>query len=192
MKILIQIFLILVLLSIGMVAGLMIGNLPYITLEREVGFGDIANFILALVLAIVIPVILNNWLDNTRNIKNFLIDEVRGCLDELSKIKEKIDKCCINGETVASDKRDIVMNISGLEMKVSSLISQLNGSFKRRSGDMREELYVHCREYWREVTGGELMSQRFKINKSFCKNHDKAFLEIEGYLKKCVHLINFF
>jgi hypothetical protein len=170
----------------------MIGNVPYITLQKEVGFGDIANFVLALVVAIIIPIILNSWLDNARNIKNFLNEATKPRGHDLNRLQQTIDNCCISGTTTTQDKQEILTKISCLEMKIDSLIQQFSLSFKRKTGDIRERLYSECREYWKETTGGDLMNEDFQINKSFCKAHDKAFLKFEGYLKKSIHAINQF
>lgn len=192
MRKIIIITIIFILISIGVVIGLMIDNMPFITLEREVGLGDVANFLLVIVLAIVIPVFLNTWLDGERHIKNHLIDEIKDCLSELKLIKQKIDTCNISQKTEEQDRRKILSKISCFEMKIDSTIKQLKTSFKNSSSKIREDLYPECREYWKEITGGELMNEKFKISQSFCKNHNKAYLRIEGYLKSCIHIINRF
>lgn len=181
-----------ILIIIGIVIGLMIDNMPFITLEKEFGFGDIANFLLALILAIVIPISLNTWLDSERHIKDHLIDEIKDCLSELKLIKQKIDDCNISQRTEEQDGREILAKINCFEMKIDSAIKQLKTSFKNSSSKIREDLYIECREYWKETTGGKLMNKDFKISQSFCKNHDKAYLRIEGYLKSCIHIINGF
>lgn len=181
-----------VLIIIGIVIGLMIDSMPFITLEKEFGFGDIANFLLALVLAIVIPVSLNTWLDNERHIKDHLIDEIKDCISELKLIKQKIDDCNISKKFEEQDRREMLSKISCFEMKISSVRNQLKSSFKRSSSEICEDLYPKYIEYWIELTGGELMNKDFKISYSFCKNHNRAYLKIEGYLKSCIHVINRF
>ena len=192
MKKTIIITIIFIFICVGVVIGLMIDNVPFITIEKEIGFGDIANFLLVLVLAVMIPAFLNTWLDSERHIKDHLIDEIKDCLSELKLIKQKIDNCNISQKTGEQDKREILSKISCFEMKIDSVIKQLKTSFKNSSSKIREDLYPECREYCKEITGGELMNEKFKISQSFCKNHNKAYLRIEGYLKNCIHIINRF
>ena len=161
-------------------------------MESEVGLGDIANFILVLLVAVLIPILLNPLLDNKRYTKDFLIDEIRGCLNQLKGIKTIIDNCNIQNQTKKEDKREILSKITYFDLQIASLIKQLQPSFKKPSRNMRESLYEECRDYWKDTTGGELMNAKFKINNSFCKNHDTAFLKIDSHLKKCIHEINHF
>jgi len=179
-------------LIIGIIAGLMIGNVPYITFKSEVGFGDVANFILAFFIAIFIPIGLNSWLDNRKNIKSFLIDEVKTCIGKIEKIKDKIDGCAIQKKTGKEDLREIMQLLGFLDMKICSLCEQLKISFEKESCDVRNTLVEKCLTYWKKTTEDGIPGENFKINKEFCNKHDKAFLAFELYLKEIIHLINQF
>lgn len=192
MRNLIKTFIVITLLIIGALVGLMIDNVPYITLKGEVSFGEVANFVVALVLAIIIPVGLTKWLDNQRHVKDFLVEEVKMCIAGLLSIKQKIDGCYTTSTTQAQDQKEIMYLISTYEMKVNSLKEQLEISYNKESSGMRNELFVQTIEYWKSTTDGDLMKDGFTVDHTFCKQHNVAFTKLDAYLRRCVHLINRF
>lgn len=75
-------------------------------------------------------------------------------------------------------------------MKVDSICKQLCVSFLTKSKDVRIEIKDSESEYWREVTGGELMSDSFAFDMAFVVMHDKNYSKLEATLKKMIHLVN--
>lgn len=179
-------------LAVGIVAGLAIGNFPYITFKSEVSFGEVANFALAFIIAIFIPIGLNSWLDNKKYIKGFLIDEVKGCINKIEDIKERIDDCAIKKETKKGDVEKIMALFRFLNIKIYSLGRQLGISFNKESDEMKKSLETKYLIYWNKTTGDSIPGDNFLIDKSFCAKHDLAFSEFEGYLKEIIHSINQF
>jgi hypothetical protein len=160
-------------------------------LDTKVGVGDIAQFILTVVVAFLIPVSLSPLITNKRFIKDFLIGEAKDSIAFLAQIKDMIDTCAIQGNTSQSDKLKINSKISrDLSIKISSLTTQLTLSFKNKSGELIKEIEQVYSDYWHETTGGELMSENFKFDIRFCTAHDKNYSKLEACLKKSVYQIN--
>ena len=175
---------------IGIFIGLLIGNFPYIKFNSSVGFGDIANFILAVFMTIFVSVGLNSWLDNKKYIKGFLIDEIKGCVDKIETIGEKIDKCVIVGNATRGDMEEIMSLFRFLNTKISSIKEQLKMSFDSESEDIRKLLGDEYLLYWDKVTSRIVPVGNF--DRSSAITHVKAFSRFEGCLKKAIHVINRF
>lgn len=180
------------LVAIGLVLGYVLSQVNLITLKKEVGVGEATNFILTLFVAVYVPIGLNQWLDSKRYLKGFLIDEVKSCLLKLEVIKNKIDICEIENKSDMKDKREILSKFGFLDISINSLNKQLGRSFGGKSGEIIKSLDKARLQYWKDVTDGELMNEKFVINKTFCKTHNRAYFKLEGYLKKIVYLINQF
>lgn len=189
MKTLAKLALGLLLLGIGVFIGVLINNVPYFTFSNEVGFGDIANIAIAVALAVIIPSVLERKLNNTRYIKDFLIDEVGKIIQEAEGIKELVDQCA-SGEITTDIKRGIIRRDENIDHGIISLIEQLNLVFPKKSKGICDDLTDEAVLYWDAISGGNLMNDAFRVDDSFIKKHDRAFMKITGFLKRCIHSIN--
>ncbi len=177
---------------LGFTLGLIVNDFPLLTLDTKVGIGDVANIILAVVVAFLVPISLTTWLDNKRHVKDFIIEEIQECLGTIRCIKEYVDSCCITKKTLRKDIIKIMFKLKDNERQISSLRNQLKESFSFKSKKMVNELITQQSEYWKRLTDGDLLSKGYKINSDFCKDHDAAFYKFQDYLKKCIHSVNNF
>ena len=190
MKNIIKIIIIVALLALGFMAGILVRNIPYLSLDNKIGIGDVADFIMAIFIAIILPLVFNQWQDRKRFTKNFLIDELKLMIDELEKIKNRIDTCALNEETTELDIKSVNMYFQCLDIKIHSFGEQIDVSFKKIGSDLKKNMETEYLKYWRNTTGGDLMNQGFAIDKAFCKDHDSKFFIFESYLKKAIHVVN--
>lgn len=176
--------------SFGLAIGLFIENLPFLTFKKEVGVGEIANFLIALTIAILIPLLLHTWIDNKRFIKDYLIEEIKACLVTLTKIKEIVDDCYSNDSTSDKDKGRIVYLFSEVDRQINTFCEEMKHNFKKESKDIINIIKEANITYWKETTGGPLMNQQFKINYNFYNKHNSSFYKNEVVIKKCISKIN--
>ena len=175
----------------GLILGRIIRDFPYLKLDTKVGIGDIANFVIALVVAVLIPISLSPIIKNKRVIKDFLIYEVKDSVDFLSQIKTTIDALVFTNSTGEADRVKVNSMIAkDLGMKIGSLADQLDTSFKTKCQKLKIELNERYTEYWGEMTGGELMSTTFQFNLAFRTVHDRNYARLQASLKKAIHEIN--
>jgi hypothetical protein len=178
-------------LAVGLLSGLMIGNAPFLILRKEVGISDLANLILTIIVAVLIPLSLSPILADKRISKDLLIKEIEGCILFLGKIKETIDNNALENKISKTDSQKINSMIGpDLSIKLESAREQLNIAFGEKSGKLRDGINQSYIEYWREITGGDLMSDNFKFDLKFRNHHDRNYAKLESKLKKAVHEIN--
>lgn len=178
--------------GIGVVTGLLIKDFPYLTIDSKVSVGDIGNFILALIVAIVIPILLNDWLDNERHLKNFIIEEIQKCIVSIEPIKAQINKCYLDDSTTMHDKKEIRFQFKEADIRFYCLKEQLILSFNKKGSKIYSEIFAEYMKYWKDVTDGELMNDQFTIDEGFFRKHNQAYAYFEAFLKKCIHRINKF
>lgn len=174
----------------GVAIATYIENFPFLELDKEVGITDLANLLLTIIVAFWIPITLNPLITNKRTVKDFLISEVKDCIKFFESIKEKIDSAA--HETTTKKAKTIINGMIGqsLAMKISSLNSQLEGSFSSQSKELRVQIDQAYLEYWRETTGGNLMTDTFKFNVEYSNQHLKAFSKLELVLKQAIFKVN--
>lgn len=171
--------------------GILVKDIPLISLDKQVSISDLANLLLTIIVAFWIPISLSPWITDKRTLKDFLIDETKDLIDYFTKIKSSIDDAALKEVSSNIESRRINSMISqDLSMKVNSLIDQLNLSFEGKSEKIRKELKQKYMDYWQETTSGALMSQKFKFDIQFRMLHDKSYAKLESCLKMAVHEIN--
>jgi len=186
-----KVLLLIAVFSAGIFIGITIKDFPLFSLDTKVGVSDLANLILAVVVAFLIPISLSPILANKRVMKDFLIGETKECLLYLSSIKELIDSLAVQGNSKKEDRARVNLMISRvLSLKMLSLRNQLERSFKNESVEMRRAVNDAYVGYWQETTGGELMADKFKFDIRFSLSHDKSFIKLQECLKGTVHEIN--
>lgn len=176
---------------VGLVIGFVVNNISFFSINGEVGITDLANLTLTIVVAFLIPLSLSPIITNKRTIKDFLINETKTCINFLISIKSAIEENSLKNENSDDAKKRVNYMIStGLGTNISSLTEQLNKSFKRQSYKNIKDIDENYKEYWQEITGGELMSNDFKFDIKFCLSHDKKYRRIESCLKRTIHDVN--
>jgi len=192
MRKIILIIIFLLLFISGFVAGKFAGNIPLVQLDYKMTLGDISNFLIAIFIAIVIPLSINSWLDDKRKLKDFLMDEVGNCVKALSVVRDTFDECYKKGKFKKEDRKNILLYFRRLDISIDSLINQIEMLFKNKGGKVREEIKNTYIKYWKKTTGGALMSDGFKVDYDFVSDHYKNYFEFEIALKRAVHKINNF
>jgi hypothetical protein len=178
---------------IGFFVSRIIKDVPYLSLNTKIDISALANLIWAVIVGLLIPLSLSPILTNKRVIKDFLIQETKDTLRYLQDIKTKIDELAIKGTTTKEDRLLVNSMISrDLDMKITSLAEQIESAFDGKGDKIIANLKETYGSYWRETTGGELMSNTFKFNMSFRVAHDKNHLNIASSLKRAIHAINNF
>lgn len=181
----------LVFLFIGLVIGLLIKRVPFISLEQSTTIGELSNLILTIIIAILIPFSLDKWINEKRYLKEFLIDEIKGCITEIELISGFIHERYKEDKILdKKSKRELMKMFKKSDNKFNSLFIQLETAYKSKTKNIIEEIKKENIEYWKLVTGGALMTDSFKVDERFCNDHNRAFLKIESCLKKSIHRIN--
>jgi hypothetical protein len=179
------------LLFIAFALGIVINDIPFVSLGTEVSISDLANLFLTIIVAIWIPISLSPLITDKRTLKDFLIEETKDLISIFARIKTSIDDAVLKGVSSIIESTRINSMISqDLSMKVNSLIEQLNLSFEKQSRELGKEIKQKYFDYWQETTSGALMNQKFKFDIQFKIFHDKSYSKFEACLKKAVHEIN--
>lgn len=175
----------------GLLIGLVLNPGFLFEIDTKVSAGDLANLVLSVAVAFLIPISLSPMMSDKRVSKDILIAEVNECIKFLAKIKEEVDEYAQENASSSEMRMKVNSMISRtLSMKLGSLRTQLEYSFQVKSEEIRKEIEKRGQEYWNETTGGELMSENFKFDLRFSMIHDKEFTKLENCLKRAVLEIN--
>lgn len=174
----------------GILIGSFIKNIPYFQWDTNIQVDEVANALLALILAIFLPFWINKWLENNKSIKQFLINEVAVFLQEVENIKNTIDKKYKAGSFNQEDKNEINLLFDHLDRRLDSLTTQISTNFPEQSTADISAIKESNTVYWKAITAGELMEPDFVINKTFWKHSLDSYFSFESQIKMFAHKIN--
>lgn len=180
-----KILIALIILCLGVVIGLVVNDIPRVSLNMEVKLFEPITFLLTLAIGILIPFYIKRWVDDTRHIKNNLIDELKITLKEYEIIKSKIKFCYNNGSISESDKTEINILFEQADLKLNCLKQELIETYDKETSCLRDEIDSRSIDYWKQTTSAEMMSSKFKeITETFLRQNNECFLKLETAIKK--------
>lgn len=171
----------------GIAFGFLIKKMPIIEFNKELKIYEVFNLILTIGIGLFIPFFIKRWIDDRRYIKNNLIEELKKVLDETIRIKEKISFCYLRKSITPADKDELNYLFEQSDIKVNTLVSLFETSYKTQSKVLVLDLKNSYFKYWKSVTGGELMKSTFvKVTEDFMYRHNESFMSFEVIVKQSI------
>lgn len=184
--------LLVILFFIGSVSiGYLIKSYPIIEFDKKLKIYEVFNLILTATIGLSIPFFIKRWIEDSRQVKNSLINELKDTLDEIIIVKTKIKQCFIDNKISQRDKQQIIVQFEETDLKLNSLEEQLIESFDKETKKIREEIKKEYINYWRFTTGAELMSSTFvTVSENFYRNHNENFTKLETKIKQAMNKVH--
>ncbi|OFY89234.1 MAG: hypothetical protein A3K10_11495 [Bacteroidetes bacterium RIFCSPLOWO2_12_FULL_31_6] len=190
MKIL-KYIIVVIIIGLSFIIGLICRNIPIVTLNTEVKIFEPINFILTLLIGISIPFFIKRWIEDNRQIKNFIIDELKTTLREVEIVKDKLKFCYVQKTISPSDKQEINVLFEQADLKMNCLEEILKESFPKETENNRNELKAEYINYWKFTTNSEMMSSQFNsVSESFYRTHNEGFSKYESKVKLMITRIH--
>ena len=180
-----KILIALLILCFGIVIGIIINDIPLFKLNPEIKVFEPLTFILTATIGVLIPFFIKRWIDDSRQIKNNLIDELKSTLKEY-EISKKI-RFCYNNKTISkSDKDEVIVLFEQADLRYNCLKQQMIEAFDKETKCIRDEIHNGCIDYWKHTTSAEMMSSKFKVvNETFYRQHNEIFFKFETIIRVC-------
>lgn len=175
---------------IGAFSGFFVLHFPFIELDTEVKLFDIVNFILALSLGLWVPFVIKKAIDDNREIKAYIAEDLKILISNLSRVTETISNAYEVGSFSIKDRDSIIHAFHFLELEVSCIEDQMKISFPKKTDELTMKLKNLLLDYQDYLTGGELMLSSFTIvDDRFYKEHGTEFSKIKTGIKTLIHEI---
>ncbi len=175
----------------GFILGIVFNDFPFLQLDSKVRLFEPLTFLLTASIGLLIPFFIKRWIEDSRQIKNNLIDELKETLREVSIIKNKVSFCYHTKSIKQRDKQEINILFEESDLKINCLKQQFIESFDIETKTIREEINSAYLDYWKLTTGAELMSSKFKtINENFYSRHNNCFSKFELKIKQAINKIH--
>lgn len=184
---LVKIILTITILIGGIIIGFTVRNFPFIKWNMEVKIYEVAQVSIALFIGLAIPFYIKKWIDDSRQLKNSLVDECKDTIAEAKKIKDKIDECHKIASVSQSDKDIIIALFSYSDIKINNLYDNILFGLDQKSNPIAQNIKDAYFEYWRVITGGTLMVSTYtKIDESLFSQQNKAYLELDKRIRQAI------
>jgi hypothetical protein len=182
-----KIVLVVLIFGFGLVIGIVFKDIPKITFNTEVKLFEPLTFLLTASIGLLIPFFIKRWIDDSRQVKNNLIEELKDTLREVGIIKDKLKFCYHNKAISQSDKQEINVLFEQADLKVNCLEQQFIESYDIDTKTIRTEIKEDYMNYWKLTTSAELMSNKFKsVNENFYSRHNECYAKFETRVKQAI------
>lgn len=185
-----KIILVILIFGFGLVIGIVFKDIPNIKFNTEVKLFEPLTFLLNASIGLLIPFFIKRWIDDSRQVKNNLIEELKDTLREVGIIKDKLKFCYNNKAISQSDKQEINILFEQADLKVNCLEQQFIESYDIETKVVRAEIKEDYMNYWKLTTSAELMSNKFKsVNENFYSRHNECYAKFETRVKQAINKV---
>jgi hypothetical protein len=185
-----KILLVILIFGFGLVLGIVFKDIPNIKFNTEVKLFEPLTFLLTASIGLLIPFFIKRWIDDSRQVKNNLIDELKDTLREVGIIKDKLKFCYHNKAISQSDKQEINVLFEQADLKMNCLEQQFIESYDGETKVVRAEIKEDYMNYWKLTTSAELMSNKFKsVNENFYSRHNECYAKFETRVKQAINKV---
>lgn len=185
-----KIILVILIFGFGLVIGIVFKDIPNIKFNTEVKLFEPLTFLLTASIGLLIPFFIKRWIDDSRQVKNNLIEELKDTLREVGIIKDKLKFCYHNKAISQSDKQEINVLFEQADLKVNCLEQQFIESYDIETKVVRAEIKEDYMNYWKLTTSAELMSNKFKsVNENFYSRHNECYAKFETRVKQAINKV---
>lgn len=175
----------------GIAIGFLIQNYPILQFNKELKIYEVFNLILTASIGLFIPFFIKRWIEDSRQIKNNLIEELKDTLKEAERINNKIKFCYQRNSISPDDKDEVNFMFDQSDIKFNCLEQLLVSTYENETRPIRTELREIYLAYWKCVTGGELMNSKFVlITEDFFRRHNDAYMKFEIKVKQTINKVH--
>ena len=149
-------------------------HIPYLQLSPQINLVDLANVLLVLVLAVIIPTSLTRKIDDHRCEKNLIISEIDIFCSAVNEIDELI-KSLINKSNSPENFTNVNSRFKSCRQHFSTIQEQVDPRFGVAASKQLDRLSLEIQECWEFITGDSgLKPNRSKITAPFFwRSHSK-------------------
>jgi hypothetical protein len=183
-------FLLIIFLVIGLVVGFLWKDFPLIKFNPEVKLSEVLSLIVTIGIGIFIPLLVKKWIEDSKSVKSYLVDEAKSIITNLATIKQKVKLCFDNGVLSQNDKDEVNYMFHSTELQITSFKNQMKVAFPSQEKKLSPKLSEQYNLYKDFVTDGPFMVSSFtRIDDRFYRDHNQHYTVLEGHLKTLIQEI---
>lgn len=181
---------ILVSLLLGLIVGFLIDDFPRLTLDTNIRIFEPLSFCLTIAIGIIIPFIFKSIIDDNRQIKSYLIDEIRSFSRSVEDIPDKINEYYFQ-KTISPDEKDRINALfEKMDLKLGTLLSCISYFYNNQTKECAQQLKDSYLDYWKFLTGSEIMTQgTTSITSAMFKKNVEMHNDFEKKIKDLIQII---
>lgn len=177
-------------LLLGLIVGVIIDDFPRLTLDTNIRIFEPLSFCLTIAVGIIIPFIFKSIIDDNRQIKSYLIDEIRSFSRSVEDIPDKINEYYFQ-KTISPDEKDRINALfEKMDLKLGTLINCISYFYKNQTKECIQQLKDSYLDYWKFLTGSEIMTQETtSITSAMFKKNVEMHNDFEKKIKDLIQII---
>lgn len=176
---------------VGVVLDRLVKNFPFFTFDGDINGLDLANLVITLLIAYLIPSSVSKIIEDQRGIKTCIIDDLNNLLEIVQEVKKIISESYAGGSISVSNKDRIYYVFFEAQLKVTSIQTQINESFSRKATELNKQLEDAIFNFDDAITGGVLAQSTFvTIDDNFRRQSDTDHSKFGTQIKTIIHKVH--
>lgn len=184
-------FIIVAIYIVGLTCGVILRDIPQITIKKEVTIAELINIFLAIFLAVYVPFYLNKHIDNKRSEKDILIKACNNLDDELKSLKEIVDTSYKPQKNIGKDiAHKIILKVAHINKLLGLLDNNLNPyKLNKTIVTTLNDLINNNTALWKHITSN-LSDKSPSITEDNYLNFEKDYYDYMGNISKLILCLN--
>ncbi len=185
-----KLFVLIFVFASGVMVGHIVYDFPFLTLDHEVNIVSLINLVVTVVIAFMIPFFVSKILQDSRDIKEYLISEVKELIELNKKVKKILVKAYLANTFSVNERNEIIHAFHEIELKVGSIQEQMR-LFSKTAEAISNDMKIALFKYKDFMTGGRLMLSTFvKVDDAFYQECGDEHMKIETIFKTSIQKIH--
>ncbi len=140
---------------IGIIAGICIQSSVMIEIDNKIRYSELLNWITAIIIGIWVGYILKNKFENSKVIKNYLLDDIKGISIDVSLLKVYCYNLKPKNILTEEERKEIMAKLNIIDKKILIFSNMLLNCYPKEYQRMQDTLNGAFISFNRKVTGDE-------------------------------------
>jgi uncharacterized protein YneF (UPF0154 family) len=143
-------------LLLGIIVGMLYQARQPIEIDYKIRYSELLNWITTVIIGVLIGYFLRNQYENSKAIKAYILDDVKGILLDLYALGELFTILKNGGDINDDNRKDINSKMNGIDKKITVFCGLLEDSYKNTHKPIKDELVNKFNAYNKSITGDGL------------------------------------
>jgi hypothetical protein len=140
-------------LSIGIIIGVIIQSNIKIEIDNKIRYSELLNWLTAIIIGCVFGYFLKNRYENSKVIKNYLLDDLKKIILDIQDIKDY----CIELKSVQQYNEDqrktINAKINEVDKNITVFLTFISNSYPTKHQSLNDKMVTAFNKFNRKITG---------------------------------------
>lgn len=144
---------------IGIIAGICIKSNVMIEIDNKIRYSELLNWITAIIIGIWVGYVLKNKFENSKAVKNYLLDDIKGILIDVNSLKQYCYGFKEKNTFSEEERKEIIARLNIIDKKILVFSNFFKICYEEKHKTVNDSLAISFLAFNKKITGDELYSK---------------------------------